>query len=206
MARIYTRTGDRGETSLADGSRTSKSGPRVDLYGEVDELISWIGFCASRLLTTEYGSEESIAEEFGQFTASLQGELVGIQNRLFTMASLLADPVKSAAPVEPAEVAGPLRPDHLEKLIDSLEEDLPELNQFILPGGHPAAADLHLARSICRRVERKAVALAAVEPVPAAALSYLNRLSDFLFTAARAVNDAAGIPDEPWRQDEGADD
>ena len=79
------------------------------------------------------------------------------------------------------------------------------MSQFILPGGHPAAVGLHVARSVCRRVERKAVALAAAEPVPDAVLVYLNRLGDFLFTAARAVNDAAGIKDEPWRQDEGVD-
>ncbi|MBU8869332.1 MAG: cob(I)yrinic acid a,c-diamide adenosyltransferase [Gemmatimonadales bacterium] len=206
MARIYTRSGDGGQTSLADGSRTSKSGPRVDLYGEVDELISCIGFCAARIGISETGSRESVVPEFQRFAASLKQELTGIQSRLFTLASVLADPVKSAAMVDSTEVPGPLLPDHLEKLIDSLEEDLPELTRFILPGGRPEAAGLHVARSICRRVERKAVALAEGEPVPEAALVYLNRLSDFLFTAARAVNDVVGIPDEPWRQDEGMDD
>ena len=201
MTRIYTRTGDRGETSLADGSRTPKSGSRVDLYGEVDELICWVGFGAVQL---GRAAEEQEAP-FSPFALSLQRDLVGIQNRLFTLASVLADPKKSAAQIASAERAGPLLPDHLEKLIDSLEEGLPGLTRFILPGGTPAAAALHVARSVCRRVERKAVALAAAEPVPEAILAYLNRLGDFLFTAARAVNGAAGIPDVIWHQDEGMD-
>ncbi len=203
MARIYTRTGDQGKTSLADGSRTNKSDPRVDLYGEVDELISWLGYCTAMVSGTEGELDLSAEKDFARFADSLQLELIGIQNRLFTLASILADPVKSAALVDSPEEVDALLPDHLEKLIDSLEEDLPDLRAFILPGGHPAAAGLHVARSICRRVERKAVALAAVEPVPESSLIYLNRLSDLLFVAARAVNDAAGLPDEPWRQDEG---
>ena len=116
---------------------------------------------------------------------------------------MLADPSRSARGPEPDPACRAFQPDHLEQLIDSLDAELPDLNRFILPGGLPAAAAFHLARSVCRRVERKAVALAGMESVPELALVYLNRLSDFLFTAARAVNFSAQVPDEPWRQDEG---
>ena len=201
MARIYTRGGDRGETSLGDGSRTAKSSPRVDLYGEVDELISQLGCCAVIL-----GQDAESGGDGNALSCSLRQDLIGIQNRLFSMASFLAGARVSGRESghgtgNPAFVC-----DHLEKLIDALEADLSPLKNFILPGGTPAAAALQLARSVCRRVERKAVALAAAEPVPDAALAYLNRLSDFLFTASRAVNHAAGVPDQQWRQDEGAAD
>lgn len=196
MVRIYTRGGDRGETSLGDGARTPKSGARVDLYGEIDELISWIGHGAALL-------QEKAA---GDATArAIAADLVGVQNRLFSLASVLAHPGRSAE--DTPEGAGHPAFDarHLELRIDALDELLPALTQFILPGGSSCSTALHLARTVCRRVERKAVALAAEEPVPERGIAYLNRLSDYLFTAARAANLAVGAEDRVWDQNEGAD-
>jgi len=181
MARIYTRTGDAGETSLGDGSRVPKHQPRVDLYGDVDELNSVLG-CAAAVLGRH---------DRGRPLATL---LSGIQSRLFDLGAVLADPGLSAQEQD-FDAAG------LEHWIDSMEAYLAPLANFILPGGSEAAAMLHLARAVCRRAERKAVALAAAEPVPRGAVIYLNRLSDALFTAARAANAAAGVKDVAWRKD-----
>lgn len=187
MARIYTRTGDQGETSLGDGSRISKSGGRVDLYGEIDELNSQLGCCVAVLRRT-----------LPQAGGVLIAELEEIQVRLFDLGTVLADPQRSAQAVSAAgtDVYGAV---WLEQCIDGHDAGLPALRNFILPGGGEAAAQLHLARTICRRGERRAVALAATEPLPAEALVFLNRLSDYLFTAARAANAAAGGTDVPWR-------
>lgn len=192
MARIYTRTGDRGETSLGDGSRVPKSGPRVDLYGDVDELNSMLGVAVSIMPETpEFKSMAGL---------DLASVLQEIQSRLFDLGSVLANPtlcaeiasgkVDQTAPSFPQAV--------LEGYIDTLETTTEPLRQFILPGGHPCAAQLHVARTVCRRVERKCVDLAAGETIPADAIAWLNRLSDFLFTAARAANAAAGVADIPW--------
>lgn len=181
MARIYTRTGDAGETSLGDGTRVPKCQARVDLYGDVDELNSTLG-CAAAVLRRH---------EAGRPMADL---LDRIQSRLFDLGAVLANPQHSARPQDFDAAA-------LEQWIDGMDAHLPALRNFILPGGSEAAAMLHLARSVCRRAERKAVALAAAEPVPQGALVYLNRLSDALFTAARAANAAAGLADVPWRKD-----
>ncbi len=192
MARIYTRTGDEGDTSLGDGSRVSKSGSRVALYGEVDELNSWLGACAVDLVALGVEVPGISAKEFQL-----------IQSRLFSMGAVLANPAQSkkvaALPVEEQ----PFGVEKLEKGIDAMDVYLPPLKSFILPGGCAAAATLHLARAVCRRAERKAVALAASEPIPTGAVIYLNRLSDFLFTAARAANVAAGVDDIPWTETKG---
>jgi cob(I)alamin adenosyltransferase len=188
MARIYTRTGDGGDTSLGDGSRSSKSVPRVELYGEVDELNSTLGLCVVAL--------EAAAEA----PAGLADTLGTIQSRLFDLGAVLADPGRSrelaALPVEdqPFDAAS------LETAIDGLGDGLAPLKNYILPGGCESAARLHLARTVCRRAERRAVAMGQGDPVPAGAVVFLNRLSDLLFTAARAANHAAGIPDVPWTQ------
>lgn len=188
MSRIYTRAGDRGETSLGDGVRVPKTSRRVGVYGEVDELNSVLGCCVA-LLSRDGGSEE----------AGLAAELIRLQSRLFDLGAVLADPRRSAelsvagAPADPFEAA------RLEALIDAHDARLAPLRQFILPGGTAAAAHLHLARTVCRRAERAAVALAGSEAVPAGALVFLNRLSDYLFTLARAANRAAGLADVPWR-------
>jgi cob(I)alamin adenosyltransferase len=178
--KIYTRTGDTGETSLFDNSRVSKANARVDAYGEVDELNACLG--AARAA----GVDPDIAEL-----------LEAMQRDLFAVGARLADPSsRIAGRVAKAAVAhGDVR--RLEEAIDRLETELPPLRRFILPGGSPAGALLHLARTVCRRAERRVVALgpAAVEPN---VVTYLNRLSDLLFVAARAVNHRAGIPEAEW--------
>lgn len=192
MARIYTRTGDGGETSLGDGSRVRKSQHRVDLYGDVDEFNSLLGVAAAQL-----AGDPALAVIGG---LDLGAALQEIQSRLFDLGSVLANPTLCAdiAAGRSGKTFPSFPQGSLEEHIDCLDAILPPLRQFILPGGHLGSAQLHVARTVCRRVERKCVQLAATESVPADAIAWLNRLSDFLFTAARAVNAAAGLPDVPW--------
>jgi cob(I)alamin adenosyltransferase len=194
MVRIYTRTGDGGDTSLGDGSRIPKSGSRVALYGEVDELNSWLGFCAVAL--------KDLGVSVPGFSAQ---DIQLIQNRLFDLGAVLANPARSAELSALPADDQPFGAQDLESMIDAMEALLPPLKNFILPGGSGAAATIHLARTVCRRVERLTVALAAEEPVPSEVITYLNRLSDLLFTAARAANAAAGVPDITWTQSKGED-
>jgi cob(I)alamin adenosyltransferase len=192
MVRIYTRTGDGGDTFLGDGSRVSKSGPRVALYGDVDELNSWLGNCA--LALAELGVEiPGISVE----------DLQLIQSRVFFLGAVLANPDQSAEIAALLPEDQPFGAEDLESRIDAMDAMLPPLKSFILPGGCAAAATLHLARAVCRRVERQAVSLAVSEPVPTGAIAYFNRLSDLLFTAARAANAAAGVADVPWTETKG---
>ena len=177
--KIYTRTGDAGDTSLFDGTRVRKDDARVDAYGEVDELNAWLGLVRSSLADAE-----------------IDGELTSIQRDLFAVGAALADPNdKIAARVTKASVteADVAR---LEQLIDRLEHELDPLRRFILAGGSPVGAALHVARAVCRRAERRVVSLQpAADPV---VLRYLNRLSDLLFVAARAANKRAGITEIEW--------
>ena len=173
ITKVYTKSGDSGETSLVDGSRVSKADPRVAAYGDVDELNSWLGL--TRL---------SLADE------SLDEILATIQNELFILGADLATPFPLAVPrIEEAHVA------NLESTIDRLMSELEPLREFILPGGSPAAAHLHVARTIARRAERLVVSLAAMAEINRAGLIYLNRLSDLLFVLARIANCRAGIPE-----------
>jgi cob(I)alamin adenosyltransferase len=188
MIRIYTRGGDRGETSLGDGARVPKTSGRVGAYGDIDELNSALGCCVALLAGGGAAGERDLA-----------AELTALQSRLFDLGTVLADPRRSDAACAAGAPADPFDAGALERLIDAHDARLAPLRQFILPGGTAAAAHLHLARTICRRAERAAVALAATEPVPSGALVFLNRLSDYLFTAARAANHAAGVADVPWR-------
>lgn len=192
MVRIYTRTGDGGDTSLGDGSRIPKSGSRVALYGEVDELNSWLGLCAVAL------------NDLGVSVPGISAQDIQlVQNRLFDMGAVLANPVRSAELAALPADEQPFGAQALESMIDAMEALLPPLKNFILPGGSAAAATIHLSRTVCRRVERLTVALAAEEPVPSEVITYLNRLSDLLFTAARAANAAAGVADITWTQSKG---
>jgi cob(I)alamin adenosyltransferase len=178
--RIYTKTGDTGETSLFDNTRVSKSDGRVDAYGEVDELNATLGVvCAS-------GVDADLATEI----ETIQKELFAIGARLADPRSRIAERVTKAA-VTDNDIA------RLEKMIDSLETELPPLRRFILPGGSMSGALLHQARTVCRRVERRVVALGAnaVDPI---VVVYLNRLSDLLFVMARAANHRAGMPEIEW--------
>ena len=178
--KIYTKTGDTGETSFFGNIRVSKADPRVEAYGEVDELNACLG------AATAAGPGEDVA-----------AQLQMIQQDLFALGSRLADPSsRVAARVTKASVTSDAV-DRLEHLIDSLESELPPLRKFILPGGALAGALLHVARTVCRRAERRVIALGAgaVDPV---LIVYLNRLSDLLFVMARAVNHRAGMPEVEW--------
>ena len=178
--KIYTKTGDTGETSLFDNTRVSKSDPRVDAYGEVDELNACLGTVRAAGVDTEIGSA----------LEQIQKDLFALGARLADPAARIADRVTKAA-ITQGDV------ERLELLIDRLEADLPPLRRFILPGGSPAGAALHLARTVCRRAERRVVALGAGQDEPAVVV-YLNRLSDLLFVMARAVNHRSAVPEVEW--------
>jgi cob(I)alamin adenosyltransferase len=178
--KIYTKTGDAGQTSLFDNSRVSKADPRVDAYGEVDELNACLG--AARAA--------GVDDDIGSVLESMQRELFAVGARLADPASRIADRVAKAA-VGDAQIR------RLEETIDRLEMELPPLRRFILPGGTAAGSLLHLARTICRRAERRVVGLGE-GAVETEIVVYLNRLSDALFVIARAVNQRAGIPETEW--------
>ena len=178
--KIYTKTGDSGDTGLFDGTRVAKSDPRVGAYGDVDELNAGLG------LARAGGVDEQIS-----------GMLEHVQRDLFGLGARLADPSKKIAGrvTKAAVTADDIA--RLEGWIDLLETELPPLRRFILAGGTPAAAALHVARTVCRRAERSMVQLGqgAYEPE---LLVYMNRLSDLLFVMARAVNRRAGVAETEW--------
>ena len=178
--KIYTRTGDRGETSLHGGKRLPKDALRIETYGAVDELNALLGVC--RALNADRDSGLLIEE---------------LQNDLFMLGADLATPAggKPIRRVGAGDVA------RLERHIDAIDGTLEPLARFILPGGSPAAAYAHFARTVCRRAERLAVRLAREESVGEHAVIYLNRLSDLLFVAARRMNKAAGERETEWHGD-----
>jgi cob(I)alamin adenosyltransferase len=180
VVKIYTRTGDTGETALFDGTRVRKSDPRVDAYGEVDELSAWLG------LVRASGTDDQIGEMLEQ----IQRDLFALGARLADPAHRIADRVSKAA-VTADDVA------RLEHWIDSLEAQLSPLRKFILAGGSSAGAMLHVARTVCRRAERTMAALGA-DAFEHDLLVYINRLSDLLFVMARSVNRRAGAPEVEW--------
>ena len=178
--KIYTKTGDAGETSLFDKTRVRKSDPRVEAYGEVDELNACLGLARA-------------AGVGGELAAVIED----IQKDLFALGARLADPAaKIAARVTKATITE-AHVERLEQAIDRLETELPPLRRFILPGGSLPGASLHLARTVCRRAERRVVSLGSDEVEPIVVV-YLNRLSDLLFVMARAVNHRSGIPETEW--------
>lgn len=174
ISKVYTRAGDGGKTSLVGGARVSKSSPRVEAYGEVDELNSVLGLARSRLKDQEIDDALSL-----------------VQNDLFTVGGDLASPSEIGVPrVEERFVKT------LEEMSDRFLAELEPLKEFILPGGSEAGATLHLARAISRRAERRVVALSETEEINAQVIVYLNRLSDLLFILARAVNRREGAPEK----------
>jgi len=178
--KIYTRTGDAGETSLFDGARVSKADARVEAYGEVDELASWLGVVRARLTD-----------------ADLREMIDQIQRDLFAIGAILADPRhRIAARLEKVAIRAE-DVARLEAWIDQLDAALPVLRHFILAGGAEAGALFHLARAVCRRAERRVVGL-GMSDIPVVTVTYLNRLSDLLFTMARAVNLRLGVPEIEW--------
>lgn len=175
LSKITTRTGDDGSTGLGDGSRTGKDSLRIDAMGEVDELNSHIGVLLA----------EPLPEHIGR-------QLILIQHDLFDLGGELCIPGHS--------MLNEQRVADLEKLLQELNAELPALREFILPGGSRAAALAHVARTVCRRAERRLVAMQRHEAVSANALRYLNRLSDLLFVMARVLNRAAGSGDVLWQR------
>ena len=178
LTRIYTRGGDAGETSLGDGSRVSKRDPRIAAYGAVDELNAAVGVVLA-----------------GDVPDGIRAVLERVQNELFDLGADLSVPahVEDRLRIEQALV------DRLEADCDRFNADLPELRSFVLPGGSPAAAALHVARTICRRAEREAIAASEAVEIRPLIVPYLNRLSDLLFILSRAANATAGRDEPLWK-------
>ncbi len=177
--KIYTKTGDKGETSLIGGKRVSKDSIRIESYGTVDELNTILGICRST----------NPAKEIDEI-------LYIIQNDLFTLGTMLATPANTQN--KPLLLSESIS--QIEKLIDKVELELTPLKNFILPGGDTTASMLHLARAVCRRAERKVVQLSHEEVIEQNILIYLNRLSDLLFVLARWSNKLSNTPEKQWRQ------
>jgi len=179
--KIYTKTGDQGKTSLIGGTRVLKFHPRIEAYGTIDELNSYIGLIR----------DHDIAPHFKEI-------LLEIQDRLFTAESLVA-----LDPASKIEVKLPQLHDSdielLEKEIDAMNEVLPELSSFILPGGHPVVSYCHVARCVCRRAERLIIRLNQSQTVPDKVIPYLNRLSDYLFVLARRLGKDVNATETPWK-------
>ena len=180
--KIYTKTGDLGKTSLIGGTKVPKNHIRIETYGTVDELNSYVGFCNDQIKD-----------------AATQITLREVQDRLFTIgASLATDPEKDSKMKIPDLKEEDVR--LLENEIDRMNENLPPMKFFILPGGHPAVSSLHLARCVCRRAERLCVQMQQdelfVEPL---VIKYMNRLSDYLFVTARYIGHLEGVAEIPWK-------
>ena len=183
--KIYTRTGDAGETGLFDGTRVPKSDPRVAAYGDVDELNAWLGLARSALAAA--------TSEPPKF--ALPDLLEQLQRDLFALGARLADPRHKIADRVTKAAIGSDDIARLENWIDELERELQPLRRFVLPGGSPGGATLHVARTVCRRAERAMVALGGIEPD---LLIYINRVSDLLFVMARVANHRQGTPEVEW--------
>ena len=184
--KIYTKTGDKGTTALFGGTRVSKHHIRINSYGTVDELNSWLGYLRDQELE-EHDSEV----------------LTGIQNQLFTLGAMLAtDPAKAKLKSGQDRLNIPLITESdvelLEAEMDKMNEKLPPMTHFILPGGHPTVSTCHVARTICRRAERMTSLLHENEPVEEVVLAYLNRLSDYLFVLARKLSAQLGADEVKW--------
>ncbi|MFZ6012768.1 MAG: cob(I)yrinic acid a,c-diamide adenosyltransferase [Bacteroidota bacterium] len=178
--KIYTKTGDQGTTSLFGGKRVSKADLRIDTYGTIDELNSWIGLLRD--------------QEVNQKRKNI---LVEIQDRLFTIGSILATEPGNTKVKIPSLQETDIT--FLEKEIDQMETQLPPMKFFVLPGGHASVSIGHVARTVCRRAERLVIGLHAVESVDLIVIKYLNRLSDYLFVLTRAMTRELGAEETPWK-------
>lgn len=179
--KIYTRGGDKGQTSLIGGTRVPKYHPRIEAYGTIDELNSYIGLIRDQDIDIHY-----------------KEVLLEIQDRLFTAESIIAfDPGTSPAIKLPELITGDVT--FLEQEIDLMNEGLPELRSFILPGGHPVVSYCHIARCVCRRAERRIIRLTGSQAVEEKVIQYLNRLSDFLFVLARRLAKDLGASETTWK-------
>lgn len=184
--KVYTKTGDKGTTALFGGTRVAKDHIRIESYGTVDELNSWIGLIRDQ-----------------DFPAIYKNVLIRIQDRLFTVGALLATPPEKEVMkngerrlknlgISEADI------ELLEREIDRMEENLPQMTHFVLPGGHTTVSYCHIARCVCRRAERLSVQLSHEEPVEELVLKYLNRLSDYLFVLARMLTSELGAEEVKW--------
>jgi len=193
LNRIYTRGGDKGETALAGGQRVPKDSVRIEAYGTVDELNAFIG-----LATVTCAEETANAGRLGKLGHILRR----VQHELFNLGSQLSTLPKDLHPkqarITPAEI------EQLEREIDAMNQELPALRSFVLPGGTRLNAELHAARTICRRAERLTVALTRLEETPPDAVRYLNRLSDALFVWGRWANHVLGVPEVLWEPNRAA--
>ncbi|HEY8108656.1 MAG TPA: cob(I)yrinic acid a,c-diamide adenosyltransferase [Patescibacteria group bacterium] len=184
MPRIYTRTGDKGLTSLYGGQRIPKHRVRLDVVGTLDELNAMLGLALSEITQKD-----------------IVGPLTEVQNLLLNIGAEVAEGgTKAKKMIDDSLRINPMHVATLERWIDSFEQDVPPLTTFILPGGSPAGARLHLARAVCRRAERRLAELSEKEGANPASLMYLNRLSDFLFVLARTVNHAAKATERTWKK------
>lgn len=181
--KIYTKTGDDGTTGLVGGNRVSKSNLRLDAYGTVDELNAYIGLLHSMINDLK-----------------IQELLLQVQNKLFVIGSKLASDEKGMAITSSLDCSGK-DIQVLEKAIDEYDAELPALTQFILPGGSVLVSYCHVARTVCRRAERRVVQLAETTPVEELIVQYLNRLSDYLFVLSRKVAKDQGVKENPWIHD-----
>ena len=181
-SKLYTRRGDDGTTSLVGGTRVMKDSPRLQAYGTIDELNSWLGLLAAS----------------DAITPDTRATLRSIQHRLFDIGAALATEPESAwQPQLPGQQAI----EHLEQAIDQIDATLPPLRQFVLPGGHPDAARANVARTVARRAERAIITLSQTTAVDPVILQYINRLSDFLFALSRQININANIDEIFWQKD-----
>lgn len=178
--KIYTKTGDEGTTALFGGKRVSKSDLRIESYGTIDEVNSWVGVLRDQ-----------------EVNKARHSELVEIQDRLFTIGAILAvEPGNTKVKVPHLSADDIL---FLEQRIDAMETKLEPMKVFVLPGGHPSVSFGHVARTVCRRSERLVIALHNQEPIDALVLKYLNRLSDYLFVLCRAMTAELKAPETPWK-------
>jgi cob(I)alamin adenosyltransferase len=178
--KIYTKTGDSGTTALFGGKRVSKADLRIDTYGTIDELNSWIGVVRDQTVNEKRKSV-----------------LVEIQDRLFTLGSILATEPGNTKVKVPSLSESDIS--FLEKEIDAMDDELPAMKSFVLPGGHQSVSFCHVARTVCRRGERLTIALNSQEAVDSLVIKYLNRLSDFLFVLARKMAQELSVEDTPWK-------
>jgi cob(I)alamin adenosyltransferase len=188
ITRVYTRQGDKGQTGLVGGQRVGKDSPRIDAYGTVDELNAFIG--AARVTAGEAGLGE------------LAEILLRVQHELFNLGSILATLPEDVHPRQPRVTDVEVM--RLEAEMDRMNEELAPLRSFVLPGGSRIDAELHVARTVCRRAERVCIALGRVESVPEEAIRYLNRLSDALFVWSRWAGHRLGAAETLWRPNESA--
>ena len=191
--RVYTRQGDGGETGLVGGQRVAKDSPRIEAYGTVDELNAFLG--AARATVHQLAAQEPRLMVLGTI-------LLRVQHELFNLGSILATLPEDVHPRQPRVTGADVT--QLEKGMDAMNEDLPALRSFVLPGGSRVDAELHIARTVCRRAERACVALARVETVPLEAIRYLNRLGDALFVWARWAGHTSGAGETLWEPNQSA--